>query len=117
MAWFEKPAFAIVELSEASQKMRAGFADQGSDEGSGIVGWPDMKRGSGVAKLIKEAGRVVKVSLDEREGSGGAFLSGVSEGGVNEILDGEVGVGGVGDDESIFFRRFRRRGQARDATI
>lgn len=62
-----------------------------------------MKRGSGVAKLIKEAGRVVKVSLDEREGSGGTFLSGVSEGGVNEILDGEVGVGGVGDDEGIFF--------------
>ena len=68
MAGFEEPAFAIVELSESSEKVRAGFADQGSDEGSGIVGWPDMKRGSGVAKLIKEAGRVVKVGLDEREG-------------------------------------------------
>ena len=35
----------------------------------------------------------------------------MSEGGVNEILDGEVGVGGVGDDEGVFPGGFGEEGK------
>ena len=102
MGGLEEPFFAFVELGEAAVEVGGRFLDEGGDDVLVFGGGADGEGFGGVFEAVEEVGAVVEGSLDEGDGGGGAFLARVMEGGFDEILDGEVGVGSGGDDEGVF---------------
>ena len=80
-------------------------ADDRTEDGHRIGCPTHTQAAHGISEPTPKGWIVVDAGLDDGQGCGRALLSGVTEGRLHEVLDGQVDVCGRSDDEGIFAAR------------
>ena len=98
----ERPELARFEGLEGVIEIAARWVNQRADPSVEFPGGIDMHTPGGVAEHPLEVGVIIKFSLEQEERRGRTFLAGMTERGVDHVLDRKFAIGQRGDDRGVF---------------
>ena len=98
------PLLPGLEGREPPEELARGLGGERSHLGGEVIGPGDVEGADRIEELVAHARGEADAADEDHVGRGRALLAGVPEGGVDDVLDGEVEVGRGGDDDGVLAR-------------
>ena len=97
----QQPLLARLQLGQAAQQLLTRLFSQAIHRGGDVIARARLQGLDGIQQLLAHALGLARSADENHQRSGRTLLAGVAEGGVVQVLDGQVRVGGRGDDQRV----------------
>ena len=103
----QQPLLTRLELGQAALELVTRRLAQAVHGGLDVLAVADLEGAHGIEKLVAQTLGLAGAADEDDERGRGTLLAGVAERGLVEVVDGQIRVGGRGDDERVLARGLR----------